>query len=79
MVIEPVRFRLTVVRVHGVRLVIINHYYQAFCMHHLKTNLKMKNQEWPPGGDNKGKFQLNENQLRERVPTHNKYRGVTQY
>ena len=39
-------------------------------MHHLKTNLKMKNQEWPPGGDkDKGKFQLNENQLRERVPT----------
>lgn len=30
----------------------------------------MKNQEWPPGGDkDKGKFQLNENQLRERVPT----------
>ena len=48
-------------------------------MHHLKTNLKMKNQEWPPGGDNKGKFQLNENQLRERVPTNDKYRGVTQY
>jgi len=41
-------------------------------MHHLKTNLKMKNQEWPPGGDNKGKFQLNENQLRERVPTNDK-------
>ena len=36
-------------------------------MHHLKTNLKMKNQEWPLGGDNKGsKFQLNENQLREK-------------